>query len=291
MISADQSRHCSADSSVIHAADSHQWPIRFATLADLPAIVECSERAFTFLPGHAYDDGENLQMTRHLQSQILDGSIRLICDETRIIAYISFWPISDRMYIDTLAVLPAFRRQGLGRQLLTLADFEALRLDLDILTLFTKATMTGNSQFYQSCGYREIERSSYDGFCRVFYQKSSLSPPPPSAQPPEAPTPHPGVVLAEYGYKPHVGGMVTTSSNSVPTGETDQKKPEVDREETWAKASDLKLKRDRDASQAMKELQLARQETLAKAARLRSERLARAASQLPAKKPPPARKT
>ena len=52
----------------------------------------------------------------------------------------------------------------------------------------------------------------------------------------------------------------------------------------------MKLKRDRDGSQAMKEHQAARQETLAKTARLRAERLARDAIAPPAKSSPPARK-
>lgn len=84
-------------------------------------------------------------------------------------------------------------------------------------------------------------------------------------------------------------------------GLTDQKKSERSREETLARAAKLKRERSRDASQAMKDLEAARQETLAKTARLRAERLARlanevsaapapAAKKLPAKKLPTAKK-
>ena len=62
--------------------------------------------------------------------------------------------------------------------------------------------------------------------------------------------------------------------------------PERNREEHLAAAAELKLKRDRDASQAMKEHEAARLAGLAKTARLRAERLARLAeTTLPKKKP------
>ena len=80
--------------------------------------------------------------------------------------------------------------------------------------------------------------------------------------------------------------MWSYSKNPVLAGATDQKKPERTREETLAKAAQLKLKRERDGSQAMKEHQAARQETLAKTARLRAERLARDANASPAKAAP-----
>lgn len=65
---------------------------------------------------------------------------------------------------------------------------------------------------------------------------------------------------------------------------------ERNREEKLIRTRDLKLKRDLDASQAMKDHQAARQEALAKTARLRAERLAREANEIPAKKTPRTKK-
>jgi hypothetical protein len=78
--------------------------------------------------------------------------------------------------------------------------------------------------------------------------------------------------------------MWSYSKNPVLQGATDQKKPERNREDVLARAAELKLKRDRDASQAMKEYEIARQETLAKTARLRAARLAVFAEAAPSKK-------
>ena len=84
--------------------------------------------------------------------------------------------------------------------------------------------------------------------------------------------------------------MWSYSKNPVVPGATDRKKPERNREETLARAAELKRKRDRDASQAMKDYEAAKLETLAKTARLRAERLAREAEQASAQKPPAAKK-
>jgi hypothetical protein len=78
--------------------------------------------------------------------------------------------------------------------------------------------------------------------------------------------------------------MWSYSKNPVLQGATDQKKPERNREDILARAAESKLMRDRDASQAMKDHEAARLETLAKTARLRTARLALAANEAPTKK-------
>src|SRR5207248_47943 len=101
-------------------------------------------------------------------------SVHLICDEAQVLGYITLLPVSDQMFVDSLAVLPKHHRHGLGSQLLAFADSETSRLGLSGLNLFTKATMVENLVFYQRCGYRETGRCDDDGFCRVFYNKSIL---------------------------------------------------------------------------------------------------------------------
>ena len=84
--------------------------------------------------------------------------------------------------------------------------------------------------------------------------------------------------------------MFTYSKNPVLPGAMDLKKSERNRAETLTKAAELKLKREYDASRAMKDIASARQETLAKTARLRAERLARESNLIPVRKPRIAKK-
>lgn len=86
--------------------------------------------------------------------------------------------------------------------------------------------------------------------------------------------------------------MLSTPPNSVPHDEAEQIKSKAARKETQSKAAELKLKRDRDGTKALKEYEAARLETLAKTARLRAERLAREASLTSeAKSPSPKKST
>lgn len=61
----------------------------------------------------------------------------------------------------------------------------------------------------------------------------------------------------------------------VPKSALGLKMPERDREAVLGRVAELKRLRDRDASQAMKDLEANRLEVLAKTARLRAERMAR----------------
>ena len=78
--------------------------------------------------------------------------------------------------------------------------------------------------------------------------------------------------------------MRSYSKGAVPGAGDEEKQADQTREQTSAKAAELRLKRNRDASQAMKDYEAAKLETLAKTARLRAERLARTANNLPSGK-------
>jgi predicted N-acetyltransferase YhbS len=144
--------------------------IRVATITDLDAINSSTDLAFASFAERSHKRDAKLE--NNLRSQILEGSIWLICDQAHVLGYISLWPIADQMFIDTLAVRPSHPRQGLGSQLLAFADRETLRLGLNSVNLFTKGTMADNLVFYKRRGYRETGRCDDDGICRVFYSKT-----------------------------------------------------------------------------------------------------------------------
>ena len=106
MIGTHRKRNFETDGAIGRAGDSHAMHIRAATVADLAAIVRCSILAFAPFAGTADEDTDDVQLATNLRSQIHEGSIRLICDGTEVLGYISFWPTADNMFVDTLAVLP-----------------------------------------------------------------------------------------------------------------------------------------------------------------------------------------
>lgn len=143
--------------------------IRAATLPDLAAVVACADLAFaTSLPHPLKLD---VGVNNDLRSQILDGSVHMICSSATVLGYISLWPIADHLFVDSIAVLPKYHGQGLGTQLLAFAEHEASRLGLHSVRLFTKEKMADNHAFYRHRGYCETGRCDDDGFPRVFYSK------------------------------------------------------------------------------------------------------------------------
>jgi len=143
--------------------------IRAATLADLAGIVACADLAFETSPLEPFQPhgGPN----DDLKSVIQDGSIYVIYNGAMILGYISFWPIADHLFVDSVAVLPDCRGRGLGTLLLAFAEHEAARLGLQNVRLFTKQRMADNFSFYRRRGYCETGRCDDDGFPRVFYSK------------------------------------------------------------------------------------------------------------------------
>ena len=140
--------------------------IRKANSSDLPAIAACAELAFgaAILRTDPTSDGD-------LASRILEGSIYVIGLNNSVLGYIALLPLADHVFVDTVAVLPKHHSEGLGSQLLSFAESEALRLDLRSVRLFTMADMSGNLVFYSRRGYRETGRCDDDGFPRIFYTK------------------------------------------------------------------------------------------------------------------------
>ncbi|MFN0218253.1 MAG: N-acetyltransferase family protein [Hyphomicrobium sp.] len=145
--------------------------IRAARIDDIAAIVACQDLAFASSNENSAKHDATLDKDRVMSSQVLEGVVHLLCDGDKVLGYISIWPTTDHLFVDTVAVLPNHHRQGLGTLLLSFAEREARRRRLHTIKLFTMATMANNLRFYERRGYREIDRCDEDGLSRVFYCK------------------------------------------------------------------------------------------------------------------------
>jgi ribosomal protein S18 acetylase RimI-like enzyme len=75
------------------------------------------------------------------------------------------------MLLDTLAVWPAHKGQGVGTALVAHVEALARAQGLHAVMLCTNAAMTENQRFYPALGYLRTGRAMQDGFDRVFYRK------------------------------------------------------------------------------------------------------------------------
>ncbi|MGK7865639.1 GNAT family N-acetyltransferase [Falsiroseomonas sp. E2-1-a20] len=75
------------------------------------------------------------------------------------------------LWIDNVAVEPALKGQGLGRDLMAFAEEEARRRGFAETRLLTNALMAANITLYAHLGYAETERRQEKGRHRVYMAK------------------------------------------------------------------------------------------------------------------------
>ena len=70
-----------------------------------------------------------------------------------------------------MAVCPHLHGRRIGRQLLQLAEAEAVRQGFDSIYLYTNERMSEDQALYGKIGYVEYDRRVIDGYRRVFLRK------------------------------------------------------------------------------------------------------------------------
>ena len=96
---------------------------------------------------------------------IEDYAPRIAAGEVWIVAHagapagvIVLQPAPDHLLIFSIALLPAFQRQGLGRWMLDWIERHATQAGVPELRLYTNAMMERNLALYAQAGYRETGR-------------------------------------------------------------------------------------------------------------------------------------
>jgi ribosomal-protein-alanine N-acetyltransferase len=122
----------------------------------IPQIGALEKRCFS-LPWTEELLRTQLRSDRHIFLAALDG-------ET-VAGYIGLMYVLDEGYISNVAVLPAYRRRGVGTALLDELEREARKVRLSFLTLEVRASNTAARALYAARGFRET------GLRKNYYEK------------------------------------------------------------------------------------------------------------------------
>ena len=128
-------------------------PLSAATVPGVAAI----EQACFSTPWSEQSIREELQNT---QATVLTLAV---CKE--VVGYIGVHIVLDEAYVTNLAVLPAFRRKGYGRQLLEAALQTCEERQCAFLSLEVRVSNEAAKALYASCGFSERGRR------KAFYEK------------------------------------------------------------------------------------------------------------------------
>lgn len=144
--------------------------IRLAKKTDLENIRLCAQDAYE---QYVADIGKApAPMVADFAKLISEHVVHVAINPEGLLAgYVIFFPKSDHMYLDSVAVAHAARGQGLGKQLLQFCENRAKQSDLKSVRLYTNEKMTANLTLYPYLGYTEIDRRYDEGYSRVFFEK------------------------------------------------------------------------------------------------------------------------
>ena len=133
--------------------------IRLATHADHDAVVACIQAAFT--PWIPIIGMEPLALSADYRDFIARKITHIIDGDQAgdVAGILIIVPEEAALYIDTIAVHPAYQKHGLGRRLMDYAAQQALEKGFKKLTLITNAKQLSNQDYYRKYGFVETRRA------------------------------------------------------------------------------------------------------------------------------------
>jgi GNAT superfamily N-acetyltransferase len=151
-----------------------------ATAADAPALAALHTAAAEGLTqryGHGFWSSvttergvlANMRYARVViarRGKTIVGTLRLANKKPWAIDVTYFMPVKKAIYLTSMAVLPKFQRQGVGRMLIEEAIAQARAWPADAIRLDAYDAVVGAGGFYARCGFRET--------ARVVYKKNPL---------------------------------------------------------------------------------------------------------------------
>jgi ribosomal protein S18 acetylase RimI-like enzyme len=139
------------------------WRLQPLTAGDVQSVLDLLRAAFasTEVPLDP-PPGALRETADSLETQILSGGGAGAISGKRMIGSV-LWIVVDGLYISRLAVLPQWRRCGIGSALLAACEDEARRHGQRRLHLETRLVLAGNLRLFARFGYREFARLPPDG--------------------------------------------------------------------------------------------------------------------------------
>jgi len=135
------------------AGFEHPFYLREVQSADIDEMMTIERASFTS-PWSARFFLEEIQVS-YAKSVLVEV-------EGRIVGYIIYWQLPKEVDIHNLAVHPEYRRQGIGRSLLSSAIDSAKGQDSNRVTLEVRKSNQAAQQLYHSLGF--VERGVRKGY-------------------------------------------------------------------------------------------------------------------------------
>ena len=154
---------------MVDIADMPSIRTRQALASDLPDIQECARRAYAQYVKRM--GKEPAPMNADFKVPIAEGHVVVATCASQFTGYVFFYPESDYMLLENIAVLPEHAGRGIGKHLIQHVERTAREGGYEAVVLYTNEAMTENLAMYTKIGYIEFDRRHEAGFSRVFFRK------------------------------------------------------------------------------------------------------------------------
>lgn len=143
--------------------------IRPATLEDITQIEAIVEAAYS--PYIERIGRKPAPMLDDYTSQVLARRVHVLAHEHTLSGFVVLVDTENYLLLDNIAVSPAVKGQGYGRQLLEFAERHALEAGYPSIRLYTNEAMSENIALYTRRGFVETHRVEENGLRRVHMSK------------------------------------------------------------------------------------------------------------------------
>ena len=141
-----------------------------ATDADVPTIVRLIHCAFEEYRGKLDPlSGAHAETDAKIRDKMSTGRVVLASLRGAPIGCVSYEQAMDHLSFSRLAVLPAYRRRGIGRALIAYVEDQARALNVEKMRLGVRIVLAPLRAYYERLGYCQIDCRAHDGYAVPTY--------------------------------------------------------------------------------------------------------------------------
>jgi GNAT superfamily N-acetyltransferase len=144
--------------------------LRDGTDADVAMITQVVQEGFAEYAGKLDPpSGAHRETADTIAAKMAQGGAVMAFVEEKCVGVVLFNPDNGSMYLGRLAVLPAYRAQGVGRALVAAVEQKAKITGLPRIWLGVRLALPRNRAFFEGLGYQIIAYHSHDGYTEPTY--------------------------------------------------------------------------------------------------------------------------
>jgi predicted N-acetyltransferase YhbS len=147
-----------------------QLLLREATDADLATLVAVLIAAFEEYRGRLDPpSGAHSESVAKLRKTLRYAHAVLAHSDGEVAGCVFYTPMDQYVDLFRLAVLPVYRRRGVGRALITYVEARALSLGIPRVQLGVRLALPDNRAYYERMGYRFVAAHAHTGYTEPTY--------------------------------------------------------------------------------------------------------------------------